>query len=46
MIGGAFGQTARLNLVYRVDGDEEKPPPIQIEFIWMNRQGNLIARSL
>jgi len=46
MIGGAFGQTARLSLVYRVDRDEEKPPPIQVEFIWMNRQGDVIARSL
>jgi hypothetical protein len=46
MIGGAFGQTARLSLVYRVDSDEEKPPPIQVEFIWMNRQGAVIARAL
>jgi hypothetical protein len=46
MIGGAFGQTARLSLVYRVDSDEEKPPPIQVEFIWMSRQGDVIARSM
>jgi hypothetical protein len=47
MIGGAFGQTARLNLVYRADKDDPSmPPPIQVEFIWHNRQGDVIARSL
>jgi hypothetical protein len=47
MIGGAVGQTARLNLVYHADkNDTSMPPPIQVEFIWMNRQGEMIARSL
>ena len=47
MIGGAVGQTARLSLVYRAEKDDPSmPPPIQVEFIWMNRQGAVIARSL
>jgi len=46
MIGGAVGQTARLSLVYRAEKDDPSmPPPIQVEFIWMNQQGDVIARS-
>jgi hypothetical protein len=47
MAGGAFGQSARLNLVYHVEGYKRSyAPPIQVEFMWMNRQGDVIARSL
>src|SRR5262249_43098100 len=47
MIGGAGGGNPPPHLVYRVDKDDPSmPPPIQVEFIWMNRQGAVIARSL
>ena len=42
-----FDQSARLNLVYHVEGYERSyAPSIQVEFMWMNRQGAVIARSL
>jgi hypothetical protein len=46
MIGGAFGQTARLNLVYRGYKDDPSTPSIQVEFTWLNRRGEVIGRSL